>query len=433
MPRRTRSPKLETRTSRLRLGVRKKPYAITIAQGVMLQYRRNRGAGTWGVRLTAGKDETHRLATADDHDAADGRDVLDYWQAQDAARAKAKEHEGSAKPITVAKALDDYEADLKTRRGDVGNVKRARGHLPVELLDRAVSSLNAGELKRWRDQLAEGMAAASANRTATCVKAALNLAADHDERIVRRPWKVALAAIRGAEQARNVVVDENTVRAIVAEAYEPNLRAAELLSGEARLKAEEEASHWAEAFGMLVEVLAVTGARVSQAARLEVQDLQGDRSDPRLMMPTSRKGKGVKRIDHFPVPIPASLALRLRAASGNRPPHAPLLEKPGGAPWSKSDHSRPFDRVVERLRNKAQKHTLGSKAVAAALDGITIYALRHSNIVRQLLAGIPIRVVASGHDTSISMIEKNYSRYIADHADELARKALLDLAAAPGR
>jgi hypothetical protein len=102
----------------LKLDVRKKPYAITIASGVMLQYRRNRGAGTWGMRLTAGKDETHRLATADDYDAADGRDVLDYWQAQDAARGKAEEHERSAKPITVAKALDDYEADLKARRGD---------------------------------------------------------------------------------------------------------------------------------------------------------------------------------------------------------------------------------------------------------------------------------------------------------------------------
>ena len=47
---------------------------------------------------------------------------------------------------------------------------------------------------------------------------------------------------------------------------------------------------------------------------------------------------------------------------------------------------------------------------------MTIYALRHSNIVRQLLAGVPIRVVAVNHDTSIVMIEKTYRRTLATTA-----------------
>ena len=58
---------------------------------------------------------------------------------------------------------------------------------------------------------------------------------------------------------------------------------------------------------------------------------------------------------------------------------------------------------------------------------VTIYALRHSNIVRQILAGVPIRVVAVNHDTSIAMLERTYSRYIGDHSDALARGALLDI------
>jgi hypothetical protein len=68
---------------------------------------------------------------------------------------------------------------------------------------------------------------------------------------------------------------------------------------------------------------------------------------------------------------------------------------------------------------------------AAGLDPgkVTIYALRHSNIARQLLIGVPVRVVAVNHDTGLSMIERTYSRYIGDHADSLARKGLLDLAA----
>ena len=60
---------------------------------------------------------------------------------------------------------------------------------------------------------------------------------------------------------------------------------------------------------------------------------------------------------------------------------------------------------------------------------MTIYALRHSAIVRALLANVPIRVVASTHDSSVLMIEKTYSRFITDHSDALSRRALLETAA----
>jgi hypothetical protein len=51
--------------------------------------------------------------------------------------------------------------------------------------------------------------------------------------------------------------------------------------------------------------------------------------------------------------------------------------------------------------------------------------------VRQLLAGVPIRVVAVAHDTSVLMIERTYSRFIGDHADALSRGAMLDINDAP--
>ena len=38
----------------------------------------------------------------------------------------------------------------------------------------------------------------------------------------------------------------------------------------------------------------MTGARPSQIARLDVADLQDGRDDPRLMMPSSKKGKGTQ-------------------------------------------------------------------------------------------------------------------------------------------
>ena len=61
----------------------------------------------------------------------------------------------------------------------------------------------------------------------------------------------------------------------------------------------------------------------------------------------------------------------------------------------------------------------------AGLAGTTAYALRHSSIIRQLLAGVPARVVAANHDTSIMMLERSYSAYVLDHCDAVSRAALL--------
>src|SRR5262249_12091627 len=123
------------------------------------------------------------------------------------------------------------------------------------------------------------------------------------------------------------------------------------------------------------------------------------------------------KIDRKPVPITASLAAKLRQSVMDKSPTALLLSRPDGGSWQRGDHSRLFRQVVK----------------AAGLDPaeVTIYALRHSSIVRQLLANVRVRVVEASHDTSVAMIEATYSRYISDHADGLARRGLLDLAAAP--
>jgi hypothetical protein len=52
-------------------------------------------------------------------------------------------------------------------------------------------------------------------------------------------------------------------------------------------------------------------------------------------MPTSREGKGTKRIQRYPVPIPAELVARLRDAAGDRAPSAPLWLKSSAAAWKK--------------------------------------------------------------------------------------------------
>lgn len=261
-------------------------------------------------------------------------------------------------------------------------------------MGKAVAALTSKDLRDWRNALATKMTPASVNRTATALRAALNLAADTNERITnRQAWKIGLAAIPGAGRARNVILPDRQIQAIITAAYADS-----------------------KEFGEFVEVIAVTGARPSQAARLEGEDVQANRKDPRLMMPTSKKGRGKKEIKHRPVPIPAELAKRLAGRAGQ------LLKRPDGGKWGKGTHSRRFAEAVK------------SAKVNPKLDPsvVTIYALRHSSIVRQLLADdpVPVRVVAAMHDTSVRIIETNYSEEIGDHADDVVRESLLETAQA---
>jgi len=398
MARRPRAARLETRTARLKLKMRKKPYDFTsISAGIQLGYRRCKGAGRWVVKVADGHGSywTKRVAYADDHEDADGEHILTWWQAQDKARALARGKDAGGRPATVAEAVADYEADLIARSASPTNARRVRTLLPSTMLAKPVALLTARELKHLRDGLvAKGAKPSSVNRDLKGFKAALNLAAAHDERIINaRAWRTGLAALPDADTARNIILTDEQVLALIAAAYGEN-----------------------GAVGLLIESAAITGARVSQLARLEVGDLQADRGDPRLMMPSSRKGKGVKRITRKPVPITADLAAKLTRAVGNRAPSEPLLLRSDGKPWrpDNQDYWLPFRNTVTR----------------AGLDPkiVTLYALRHSSIVRALLAGVPTRVVAAQHDTSVPMLERTYSQHILDHSDAVGRRGLLNTA-----
>jgi integrase len=382
----------------LKLKMRKKPYDFTsISAGIQLGYRRCKGAGRWVVKVADGHGNywTKRVAYADDHEGADGEHILTWWQAQDKARALARGKDAGGRPATVAEAVADYEADLIARSASPTNARRVRTLLPSTMLAKPVALLTARELKHLRDGLvAKGAKPSSVNRDLKGFKAALNLAAAHDERIINaRAWRTGLAALPDADTARNIILTDEQVLALIAAAYGEN-----------------------GAVGLLIESAAITGARVSQLARLEVGDLQADRGDPRLMMPSSRKGKGVKRITRKPVPITADLAAKLTRAVGNRAPSEPLLLRSDGKPWrpDNQDYWLPFRNTVTR----------------AGLDPkiVTLYALRHSSIVRALLAGVPTRVVAAQHDTSVPMLERTYSQHILDHSDAVGRRGLLNTA-----
>ena len=398
-----RASRLESASARLRLAIRRKPYSgPSLARGIKLLYRRNKANGSWVVKSSTGHGAywTKAFASADDLEAASPPAVLNYWQAVDAARALARRQPGEAidesRPLTVDESLTLYEKDLVARGGSPYNSKHARLHLPASILSKPVAMLGATELTKWRDSLLDkGLAPSTVNRTKTGLRAALELAAKHDPRIAnQRAWKVGLAALPDAHRSRNVILDDATVRGIVAAAYEHD-----------------------RALGLMTEVAAVTGARLSQLARLEVADLQAERAEPRVLMPCSAKGRmRNKRHERRQVPITPALASLLKQEVAGRPSEAHLLLRSNGEQWGhgRSRHHRnDFRAVVE--------------AAGLDPDEVTLSAMRHSSIVRQLLANVPIRIVATLHDTSVKMIERTYSRHIASHSDEIARRALLQI------
>jgi integrase len=381
---------IETKTARSKLPVSKVPVFERLGQGVSIGYRRNAGgAGVWIVRLADGKrgKVEKRLALADDAAPADGRAVMDYQQAAEAARRLSRGETEEAKPgiVTLADAIKAYRADLTARGAGADNVTRLMFNLTPAILKRPVGLLDVTELRKWRDAAVKRMAPASVNRLITILKAALNLAAARDERLSTRPWEIGLAALPEATTARNVVLPETTIRHLVHAAREKSAE-----------------------FGLLVETLALTGARVSQLARCQIRDLAGER----LMIPSSAKGQN-KRAGRVPVPVPAALGDRLRVAAQGRPQSDPLLVKPSGEGWAKSDHARPFKRAVE--------------AIGEDPETVSSYALRHTHITAQLLAGLPVQLVAKLHDTSASQIEKHYAATIASHTDELVRGTMMEV------
>jgi integrase len=259
----------------------------------------------------------------------------------------------------------------------------------------------------WRDNLAKRLAPASVNRISNVLRAILNRHADSDETIVsRRAWEVGLASLPEAEEHNNVVLDDAAIRKLV-------------------IAAREESAE----FGLLVETLATTGGRISQLARCKVRDLVGDADTASLMVPSSAKGQK-KRMTAAPVPIPAGLADRLRVAATARKalPADPLLVKPSGEAWAKSDHSRLFDRasIAAGINPKPPKPEKGQKPAAKSDEWISIYALRHSHISAQIMALVPLAVISKTHDTSVPQIEKHYAATIAKIGDSVIRNAMTD-------
>lgn len=419
-PRKATKPSdLKSPTARMKLDKRPKPYFATIARGIYLGYRRTQNdIGSWSVRVAfkGTKEWVSPIGLADDKETANPPHSFSFDQAADEARRIARRQpakiEGVSstvgKPVTVDEALTRYDAHQKVRgQAGIGG-KRTRKHVAA-LLGRPIAVLKANDYSDWvHGLIAGGMKLSTLNRVMNNFRAALNLAAKGDPMIDRAAIRDGLAVIEDDGEARNVILTNEQVTSVVLGSYDYHQR-----------------------LGIFVEVIAATGARPSQVGRLEVRDLiMTDPTRPKLNMPKSAKGHTAKarakKSKREPIEITTSLAAKLRREAAGRPGNAPLLLKVKGGAWGGNPYEayhNMFQAVLERVGLETNDEG----------ERVTIYALRHTSIVRLLLKGIDVYFVALKHDTSVQQIKDNYAKRIGHHTDDIMRRALVDFTPSPIR
>lgn len=379
---------------------------------------------------------THSLAAADDLPAvpADGVAVMTFEQAHAALRTWAKEAasaeravlEGGGTAPKVRDAVTIYVAGRVKRSAKAGT--DAKGRLNRHVLLKPIAEiplhlLTDKQLLAWRAGLEAGgrkkkgtpprpITAATEARLLNDFRAALTAAAERHKLELSQVIRTGLKRPEDADQARALqTLSDADVRRIVdaARAVCPD-------------------------FGALVLVLAATGARFDQVARITVADFQP--GNGRIMVPASRKGRTTKVKRPIAVPLPPDVVAALRPLAAGRTGGEPLLTRwhnvkvsptaeNGGATW-KRDGRRAWLDSSEVVR--PWRLTLAEAKLQTA--GLVPYCLRHSSIVRGLSAGLPVRLVAAVHDTSTAMIEKHYSAFIVDSSEELLRRAMMPMASA---
>lgn len=415
MARRIRNSKLDTRTARAKLPARREPYWVAIAPGRHLGYRRlGPKGGTWIARRSENGQRAYRaLGTADDVLDANGRDALDFVQAQELARAwfggelDKPEILAAAAPATVGAALDDYlswveknrKTPRETRWAIDAHIRPALGNVPL-------SDLTAERIAAWHEALAAAPARvrskigkaqrykpgpadrdavrarrSTANRVLTILKAALNRAfrkglAASDEAWRRvRPFEKADAA-----RVRWLKHDE-CLRLL--NTCPPDLR-------------------------RLARAALLTGCRYSELARLEARDFDEDAGTLHIR---ETKG-GTPRHVHL---TDEGIEL-LRSLTAGRGGKERVLRRDAGEGaqvWGRNHQARPLREACTRARIE---------------PAIGFHVLRHTFASHMVMAGAPLLVVAQalGH-ADTRMVEKHYGHLAPSYLRETIRSKALRL------
>jgi integrase len=365
------------------LKARDEPYWRQIHSGLFIGYRKGK-QGTWRIRtLDGGRYRKQKLAIADDTAEADGVSVLSYKQAVRLAMEGIAPERVSG--YTVNDAVDDYLSEFEHRAKSYPETKaRADKHIRPELGRIEVESLRAPRLRKWLHGMAgdtEGekhrRSRATANRTLTVLKAALNQAYRDGRVQSDAAWR-RVQPFKNADQpkVRHLTHDES-VRLV--NACEPDFRA-------------------------LVRAALLTGCRYGELTAMQVHDYDPDAAT--LHVGASKAGPG----RHVPLTDEGTKLLDALTAA-QRPSHW-IFTRGGQYPWGKSQQSA-------RMRAACEQ---------AGIDPpIGFHVLRHTYASMLARQGVPLQVIATalGH-ADTRMTHRHYAHLQPDHVADQVRAALPD-------
>jgi len=374
--------------ARERLKPRREPYWSRIEAGQYLGFRKmtSTSAGAWLARSRSGDTgmQQHKAlgefsdrAAHERYDAA--KRAADIWF-------KHLDRGGTSKSVTVQQSCAAYVKQLRdagrARTADDAERRFARWVDNTRFGGIELQRLKPGDVSAWRTSLAKTpvipqdknqlpnrpRAASSLNRDMTTIRAALNLALEDGSVTSDSAWKVKLRPVKDADGRRDVYLDINQRRTLIARAP------ADLAD--------------------FLRALSLVPLRPGAMAALSVADF-----DKRLNTLTIGKDKsGADRKITLPVLTAEFFAERCNGRSRT----SPLLVRAGGAAWNKDSWKYPVKDAV----------------IAAGLPATaTAYALRHSTITDLIaLHRLDTLTVAQLSGTSLQMIEKHYGHLLRDHA-----------------
>ncbi len=405
MGRTVRDANLETRTARLRLPIRGEPYWRGLEKGFALGYRRRSSGGTWLARRRQA-DRSYlegRVGTADDFQDADGLSILDYAQAQRAARAwwraeqrREEGHETRSGPFTVNDAMADYLTAYERRGGKaVYHARRiAEAHIKPELGCILVAKLTAKKITDWHHEVAEKPPLARSKRGRKPNYRTSDKSADGLRKrraTANRILTVFKAALNQAWKAGHVASDDAWRRVPpfkgVAAARIRYLTTAECV----RL-----VNGCEEGFRDLVRGALLTGCRYSELARMQASDFNSDAGVVTIRESKSGRPRHVVLTEEGQQLFATLTAGKLGSEL--------IFKRPDGGAWGKSHQLRPM---------------LDACARAKIEPAVSFHILRHTHGSALAMRGVPFGVIAEqlGH-ADTRMTEKHYAHlapsYVAD-------------------
>ena len=413
MARTVRDTNLETRTARLRLAARGKPYWRLIESGLHLGYRRIRsGGGSWVARRFIGNSRYSELkiGLADDLQDADGSLVLSFKHAQEAARIwwKAEAARLSGVPIhtgpyTLRHALDDYfrARERRASKGMASDRSSAEARIVPALGMQDIQKLTTHQIRNWHEDLASspklirGKAGqtdrstqavdftdpeaqrarrSTANRVLTILKAALNHAY-HEGRIgTDEAWR-KVKPFREVDTPIVRFLDPQECFRLVNACQEP--------------------------FRDLVCGALLTGCRYGELISMRVTEFNAQSGTISVRVSKSGKPRHVALNDE-------GQKLFQGLTAGRKA--SDLIFRRGDREWRASEQKRPLEQACK----------------AAKIDPpATFHILRHTYASQLAMSGVPMGVIAAqlGHSDT-RMTERHYAHLAPDYVSATVRAAL---------